>query len=152
MCQEAKSSQSCHSLDQGTSTSVMKVKGQQECAHSTHMHQYTGIHNAFGIMNYTQFFYRAMECTWIYANTNTQWLLGGLWEMFMHWLGSRCSCGVCLGSGGDFWPSTAAELTVTLRVSERLTPRSDPFPFPLCQFAFCSTCCQTTSLSLSAYN
>lgn len=56
--------------------------------------------------------------------------------MFMHRLGSRCSCGVCLGSGADLWLSRAAELSVTLRVTERLTLYSDSFAFPLCHFLF----------------
>lgn len=81
-----------------------------------------------------------MESTWIVANSNARWLLGGLWEMFMHRLGSRCSCGVCLRIRANFWLSTAAELSVTLRVTERLTPHSGSFPFPLSQVSFFILC------------
>lgn len=48
MCEEADSSQSCQSLDQGTYTTVLRVKGQQKWARGdTSMCQYTGIYNAF---------------------------------------------------------------------------------------------------------
>lgn len=123
------------------------AEGQRSTEMGTRWYKYVSVHRylqcickVYRFMDYTHTFwvypYRDMESTWIATNTNTRWLLGGLWEIFMHRLGSRCSCGVCLGSGADFWLSATAELSVTLWVTERLTSHSDSFPFHTVTFPF----------------